>query len=45
MKREQESREPDPKPLTMSEPKPMAIEISSASDLSDVTVKPMCPIE
>ena len=45
MKREQESRQPDPKPLTMSEPKPMVIEISSASDLSDVTVKSMCPIE
>ena len=29
----------------MSEPKPMVIEISSASDLSNVTIKPMCPIE
>ena len=45
MKRERESREPDPKPLTVSEPKPMVIDISSASDLFDVTVEPACPID
>ena len=36
---------PDPKPLTMSEPKPMVIEISSASDLSDINVASSCPIQ
>ena len=38
-------REPYPKLVSESEPKPMVIEISSASDLSDVTVSLAWPIE